>query len=635
MTERRSDTRLLHSAAYRIAAALSALALASCVSVQPAGPDKPLPGENTDIPVSWSVGLEKGAEKTTVTKATVQGGHSQMISNMSDLQFACSPGSVSISQATGINIDKKGMGKSIGFFSEYYHPDHGISKDVFGMGATHLIYDPDGSRWKMVNENGEEVQRMWVNGGRYNIRAFYPHKIYDELPAGVEGASAKTFVVQYNTHKYQDDLMVAFNGVNTEDPGHPDGEQHKDYTDGTYHSQDDYSDGLDECSPDRKDENNNHSVKGQPSIMYSSFLGKRVESHFSSTADPEIFHYSQKFGLSEPVPLYFHHTLAAVRVIVVMEYEPRPNDYVRMSGVYLYNDHASDGIMTTGLLVYGQNYQSRGWDIKDTFTWTAFQTMKPGEHFYEWKLKTAQKVKHTDTDGQPVMRPGTTEQLTLNGGMEVFYSTKDKKVIGAIPYTNPKNYVYAVYDIDPVNQTLVGTPQFRYSKDYNRPELAWSASMDTFAQMAVYSQNDGWVMTIPQEQKGHLWFHLDITTTTVASEKTDGVYKDIITDGSRDAQFPEFTGTNKYGLDYNKLKGLTSDDDRLAAAEKELCYNQAEWWKMTRGEKLASFDSMDDFNWYIPGKRYTYIVKVRKSDVHMDVSVADWKEKYAYAEIDF
>ena len=139
------------------------------------------------IPVRWRInGINKHSSRA-------------LIDEQSAFEYACSP--------TGGN-------ESIGIWGDYEVLINGVLQTSIGFfQATELQYyglsaeegDPTG--WDYSGED-----RFWTWGGRYKFRAYFPQKGVDV----VSSSNASTFVFEWNSMLQQQDLMVAYNYIDTQ-----------------------------------------------------------------------------------------------------------------------------------------------------------------------------------------------------------------------------------------------------------------------------------------------------------------------------------------------------------------------------------------------------------------------------------
>lgn len=121
-----------------------------------------------------------------------------LIENDALLQEACSTG-----------------GKSIGIWSAY-ELDGVVTNNVLGneTGDVSLIYHKDTEwdnyKWWTYSEEAAK----WVQGAKYTFNAYYPMKVVNEISS----SDISTFVIEYNTERYQEDLMTAYSFVDTNAP---------------------------------------------------------------------------------------------------------------------------------------------------------------------------------------------------------------------------------------------------------------------------------------------------------------------------------------------------------------------------------------------------------------------------------
>lgn len=157
------------------------LAMISCVKN---ASDEPKMGSNDYI--TWNV----------VGTNAMQG--RALIENNEMLQTACTGGR-----------------KAIGIWSAY-EKDGEITKNVLGnpTGDVALIYQENTS-WENYNwwSYGEKAE-MWVGGAAYTFNAYFPKNVVNEISS----SDVSTFVIEYSTERYQEDLMTAYAWVDTKSP---------------------------------------------------------------------------------------------------------------------------------------------------------------------------------------------------------------------------------------------------------------------------------------------------------------------------------------------------------------------------------------------------------------------------------
>ena len=145
------------------------------------------------VPVLWNV---TEVEDMKETKA--------LIENENGLKAACS--------ATG--------GNSIGVWADYSILEGAGEPDASGAPSNgrlmtyenvfdnaEIVYT--GTRWNSAE--GKDV--YWAVGGDYKFRAYYPQTLADYI---MESSDADVFVIDYNTVKIQEDMMVAYAAVDTQ-----------------------------------------------------------------------------------------------------------------------------------------------------------------------------------------------------------------------------------------------------------------------------------------------------------------------------------------------------------------------------------------------------------------------------------
>lgn len=125
-----------------------------------------------------------------------------LINTTDNLKKACTPA-------------PEGDGKSIGIWSSY---------TLDGQQTTNVLGNPTGdvalkyianTEWDNLQgwTYGEEAV-FWVNKAKYTFNAYYPMEVVDEIST----SDVSTFVIDYNTEHYQEDLMMAYAFADTNAP---------------------------------------------------------------------------------------------------------------------------------------------------------------------------------------------------------------------------------------------------------------------------------------------------------------------------------------------------------------------------------------------------------------------------------
>ena len=184
------------------------LALAwSCSKTESPGGSH-VPGTNSDIPITWNVAeVERphNGTRSLVGPETDGEGNPYPDRDWITLEEACTPAT------------SGGKDEAIGIWADYSYTDNGgeqtTIKDVFK--GTRLIYahKEDGNPHSDWNYAGSDL--YWFIGGLYKFRAYFPQHLESQV---VASTNATTFVIEYPTHKIQDDMLIAYNSVDTNDP---------------------------------------------------------------------------------------------------------------------------------------------------------------------------------------------------------------------------------------------------------------------------------------------------------------------------------------------------------------------------------------------------------------------------------
>lgn len=144
--------------------------------------------ETTSMPLSWSVMPVEGMK-----------GHTRALMDNDKLQEACT--------ATA--------GEGVGIWGDYELNTNTGKKTIEGfLDNVKLMYhDPDGDSPTGWDYGADTEDQHWVLGGIYKFRAYFPQtKMQEQL---IASSNATTFVVNYNTTKMQEDLLVAYQSINT------------------------------------------------------------------------------------------------------------------------------------------------------------------------------------------------------------------------------------------------------------------------------------------------------------------------------------------------------------------------------------------------------------------------------------
>lgn len=174
---------------------LGLLAFSSCRK-------EPAPSTDPDgsLAIRWDVS-EVGGMKDT--KA--------LIEDEAGLIKACTP------------VEDGGEGKSIGVWADYSIEESYVSNDgqtvkkeavyenVFDNAEIIYKDKPGGNPDSYWNSADGDV--YWAVGGDYKFRAYYPQSMVNHI---MESSDADVFVVDYNTSLLQEDMMVAYQTVDTQ-----------------------------------------------------------------------------------------------------------------------------------------------------------------------------------------------------------------------------------------------------------------------------------------------------------------------------------------------------------------------------------------------------------------------------------
>lgn len=385
-----------------------------------------------------------------------------LISGYDALQHACTP------------VEDGGLGKAIGFFAE--SESHGIKdQDVFGSKETRLIYKTKiGSpyQWNYLRHDpvtGDELDDLeWEKTKLYHIRAYYPQS----LTSLIEPSSTpRSLVMNYNTHTTQEDLMVAYNRVYTVD-----------------------------------------TLTNAPSICIAKdpVTGERIDANLTKSEGFTLMPggrkrydwcgYDQPFDLSKPIPLFFEHTLAAIRVRFKFNYDVSGSEELYTSdellNCYFSNSDDYNGLHTTGSLVYGNGTNTVGNSREQleswwkTFSWKSIQSSMEGVPYYRWGLSEA--------DIEAKVKTGT-------------IISRHSRIVGAQRQVNDRMAVaYTRYPTQDLNEfTRTGDPNDEAdgAKSTFVDDSSDPLTMSLKHEAPFFNDNDGWLLIIPQKAVSGLRFN--------------------------------------------------------------------------------------------------------------------------------
>lgn len=190
----------------RCSALLAAVVMSGC-----AKPDLPsvpaLPPSGT-TPISWDVvgvGVPGAGSRSLVGPEFDEDGNPYVDPGWVTIEHACTP------TANG------GDGEAIGIWADYTYTDadgqQATMKNIFQDTRLIYAYKTDGNPYSLWNYEGSDL--YWSIGGVYKFRAYFPQRLADNV---VSSTNATTFVIEYPTHYVQEDLLLAYNSVDTSNP---------------------------------------------------------------------------------------------------------------------------------------------------------------------------------------------------------------------------------------------------------------------------------------------------------------------------------------------------------------------------------------------------------------------------------
>lgn len=185
---------------------LAALVMYGCA--EPDNREVPAMPPSGTTPIVWNVvgvGKPGAGNRSLVGPEFDDEGNPYVNPGWVTIEHACTPAA------------EGGEGKAIGIWADYTYTDidgqEVAIKNIFQN--TRLIYSDkkDGNPYSLWNYEGSDL--YWFVGGKYKFRAYFPQSLADNV---VSSTNASTFVIEYPTHYVQEDLLLAYNDVDTTDP---------------------------------------------------------------------------------------------------------------------------------------------------------------------------------------------------------------------------------------------------------------------------------------------------------------------------------------------------------------------------------------------------------------------------------
>ncbi len=183
------------------------LAIAAWSCSKPDRAENPTPNA-ASLPIVWEVaGVDTpdARSRALIGPEFDSDGNPYTDRDWTTLEQACTP------QNNG------GEGEAIGIWADYSYTnsqgDEVLMKNLFEGTRLIYAYKENGNPHSYWNYEGEDY--YWYRGGKYKFRAYYPQRLAENV---VTSTSASTFVIEYPTHEMQEDLLLAYNYVDTADP---------------------------------------------------------------------------------------------------------------------------------------------------------------------------------------------------------------------------------------------------------------------------------------------------------------------------------------------------------------------------------------------------------------------------------
>ncbi len=528
-------------------------------------------------------------------------------------------------------------------YSEQLNKNGNSFYDIFNEDkavATWICYSPDEEgtySWILdtdrVDEYGNHVKvadRPWDQGSMYEFMALYPANLEPHIYRGEKDSETESMALAYNTHSFQEDVLVAYNEVNTVDP-----------------------------------------ITGKASIFVDSggteadVTDCRAKTSPYSGESASVFSFDNKFDIYNPVPLRFQHVMAAIRLRFHLDYYREQPDQL----LETWFENISDGgFHTIGTMLFGMG--SREDDLandpgrynqKNRFKWSTYQTSYDDSEIYKWSVKQPDgrffSEKIMPEDITVMSRSGETKTFTtsvpLGSETMVIVTTKIGNTVTSATPT--------------VNGTKLKTLEFLR----DRVDEKWTREVDV---IPVTTLNDDGTISIVSTR-------VNVKDATVQklilkiTENSDGSCK---TEGSRRIGYGEsfyYTSNNGRGnaISYADIEGVAAESKvftknnntlliipqgssgkvncyfRLHSSENEAAFVTIPPFTGTKfdvesGEvtvcptadrSIEQSNPMTQYNYYCPGYVYTYTIHIGRSTSYLNIQMQPWNELHSSADIIF
>ncbi len=487
--------------------------------------------------------------------------------------------------------------------------------------------------------------RPWGGKGSvYEFMALYPATLERDIYRGLTESETESMSLSYNTHSRQDDVLVAYNEVNTKDP-----------------------------------------VTGEPSLFVDSGGNRSTVSSGTggeyASESAAKYSFSNKFDLAKPVPLRFRHVMAAVRLHFHLDYYRSKPDQLLETW---FENTDEGGFHTIGTLLYGIG--SRPDDAvgdpgryrqKDNFTWNTYQTSYDDSEIYKWSVKQADgkyysEEKISDDDVRATV-------MTESGGIRTYTTTIKVKGGDLVVVTTRDADNNVSVAVPTLNGEKLTTLMFRSNKGVDGK---WTEVVDFVPDATVDASGvisvTGYRVSLDETTSRNDRATVHKINFTIAESNGAGGEIVCTTSGTHREGYGEsfyYTGTENIGnaLSYADIPGLSPESEmfvdnnntlliipqespgkvrccfRLHSSENEAAfvtipvftgtaYDEAtgemiECPAADRENQLSLANTI--YNDYCPGYVYTYTIHIARSTSYLNVQVTPWNEMHSSADIIF
>ncbi len=470
--------------------------------------------------------------------------------------------------------------------------------------------------------------KSWTAGSMYEFMALYPATLEPHIFRGLLDSETESMALSYNTHQLQEDVLVAYNEVNANDP-----------------------------------------ADDKPSIFIDSGGNQSTVTPNTAAGNAAQYSFSNKFNLNMPVPLRFRHAMAAVRLRFHLDYYREVPDQLVETW---FENTAENGFHTIGTMLYGIGSRPDEvgdpgrYNQKNKFRWTTYQTSYDASEIYKWSVKQPGGKFYREN---PL--PAGATAVTGNG-IYTMSAEVAGKTISMVIRRNGENVTVDTPTLDGHELT---TLEFLREKD---ADGKWTRVVPATATASIGTDGVITVTSTRVDIEGATLENNDATIQKIDFTVKDNGNGTCTTEGSVKVGYGEsfyYTGKETRGnaLSFAAIPGVAAESElftgnnntvlvipqvssghvkcffRLHSSESEAGYvtipaftgtkynpDTEEVVECPEGQRTAEQANADtQYNYYCPGYVYTYTIHIARSTAYINVQIQPWNEIHSSADIIF